>query len=214
MKFILPFLLLLSFSKSYGQVNRNDTKLSIHTTPLSLIDYYSGMYFGFGGEVQAYKNIYIGTTIGYYIPKYNGLKDAKGWNYKPEIKLYINKKQNYDIIQKDYLSVEFFYKNQTYSVSDSIWITESEKDFKNYSLTKYISAWSIKYGGVMYFKSGFLFEYYFGLGRRNKNVITSLTKEEDNSIDYEPENSSFYNGSGKSITANFIFGIKVGFIIK
>ena len=205
----------MSFSQTYyGQVNRNDTKLSIHTTPLSLIDYYSGMYIGFGGEVQAYKNISIGTTIGYYIPKYNGLKDAKGWNYKPEIKLYFNKREENGIIQKEYLSVEFFYKNQTYSVSDSIWINDTEKKFKEYSLTKYISAWSIKFGGVMNFKSRFLFEYYVGLGRRNKNVLTTLTKEEDRRIDYEPENSSVYNGSGKVITANFVFGIKVGYAIK
>ncbi|PCI92802.1 MAG: hypothetical protein COB15_17305 [Flavobacteriales bacterium] len=67
MKFIFTFLILLPFLQAYGQnKNREDIQLSIHTTPLTLIDTYSGMYIGLGGEIKIYKNLSANITAGYY----------------------------------------------------------------------------------------------------------------------------------------------------
>jgi len=106
------------------------------------------------------------------------------------------------------------YKDQSYSVSDSIGIPDQTTYFSEYTLTKFVSAWSIKYGVVNISRNGFIFDSYIGLGRRNKNANTSLTEEQDKYIIYEPENSSIYNSSSGGIWLNIILGFKIGWIIK
>lgn len=215
MKNLLTFIFLTVSVSSFGQEKQNkddsSNKVCIKIAPLALIDIYSGSSYRIGTEFKLYKNFSLALEGGGYLKNYNGMKDIKGYTFKTELKKYL--KSKYENVG-NYISLEYFYKRQSYNFSDSILIAPYY--YKAYNVNKYITCLTIKYGVMAVSKSNFILDVFVGVGIRFKNVGCTLTEEEmKHRKDYNDSQSQpFMNGCDKVIYPNFDAGVKVGYRIK
>tara|TARA_B100000809_G_scaffold86653_1_gene85015 strand:- start:8480 stop:9238 length:759 start_codon:yes stop_codon:yes gene_type:complete len=197
--------------------NNYKQKLIINFAPLSIIDVYSGPSYRFGVEAKINNHFSINIEGGGYFQNFTKMRNIKGVVTKSELKYYVEDIFHERFLERLYISAEFFYKNQSYNYTDSISISKDTPNYqKQYTITKFISAWSVKVGYMQIFKNRFVFEYFAGLGRRDKNVDCTLTDDEYNNITYGEADASFErqsNRCGKQITLNLIWGFKLGYVI-
>lgn len=212
MKNKITLLLLLTSICSYGQDSTNDHFLGLKIAPLSFLDIYSGMSPRLGVEYKVKNNISFYNEIGTYIPNVNSITHNKGGLTKFEIKYYLdylNSKGN------QYISAELFYKHQSFQIYDTINIS-STKYLKDYSVTKDVTCFTIKYGMLREYKYRVFLDYFIGIGLRYKIAKSSLTNEENNNI--QPEGSYQANiwlsKAGTFTYFNFDMGIKIGYRIR
>lgn len=87
------------------------------------------------------------------------------WKLRSEIKYFYHKSK------KPYLSLEHTYIPQRYEKYNASYIplgltSNNEQDFDKAKLKHHINAFALKWGKEIRYKSGLLFEYYFGFGAR------------------------------------------------
>jgi hypothetical protein len=207
------------------QKNKTDSlqnhRLSIEISPLSLLNGYEQSY-RIGLEVNLYKNlsVYIEGS-GYFLINNNffdldgRLSNVKGDIIKCELKYYLNQ---YSEFKRNYLSVQGFYKKQSFDWQDSIHLTPAYlttfRDFKN------VYAFDIKYGQVITYKKRFIVDWYIGIGVRFKNVTSTLTSTQQAALEYDDDNEydsdllgDIVNPTGKSIVPDIDLGIRIGYLI-
>ncbi len=221
MRILIIFLLGLISTISLGQNQSNEnSEISIKIDPLAFLPPYSGPSARIGIEYKIKENWSLFNEIGYYLPLKNeeyAPKNTNGYTAKIELKHYFAKVNK---TSGEYVSAELFYKYHSYDISDSISIYDppnSRVYYKeNYSVSKNVEAFTIKYGEMKVYSFGLVIDYYVGLGIRLKQSKNSLTNEEneniDSSSDYGP--NIFTNQAGNFIYPNFSLGIKIGYRIK
>ena len=211
-RLILSLVCLVTFISGYTQKESElNNSLNISFSPLPFIDFYSGSSYRFASEVRLFNEVKFQLEYGGYLKSFNGVEDVKGYTLRPELRFYLNE----DAVYGSYISVEYFFKNQSYWSVDSINIYQQDNYRKEYQVSKIIQAFSVNIGGIL--KSGRWFvNYYGGLGVRFKNVNCTLTDEEYNNIDYGEYDAIAYkitNECGNSIKLNIIAGFRLGFIL-
>lgn len=215
MRVYLLFLLVARIS--FGQSDSIPaSKLIVKFAPLSLIPAYMGPSIRAGVEYR-FKNPWaIYGELGSFF--YN----SKGLTGKLELKFYFSE----TVFKKparavsNYFSTELYYKYQYYDTYDSIApdLMDGEPGFPKteYSVSKHIECFTIKYGALNVFNSGFVLDAFIGLGIRFKQAKNTLSPEDNvnmpSTSDYGP--NLFINRAGNFIYPNFEAGIKIGWRIK
>jgi len=187
-----------------------DSKICIKLSPLSFIDIYNGTTARIGVEYKLKYNYSIYNEIGTFIPSENNKNS--GILARCEFKSYLN---NDDIINGPYVSVELFYKNQSYNTTDSIRSTINYS--KDYTVSKNVGCITIKYGFMQVCKYRFVIDGYVGLGIKGKIVNSSLTEEENNNIMSSDDSYNInllVSQDGTFIRPNVDIGFKIGYRIK
>jgi len=218
MRILIIFLLGLISTISLGQNQSNEnSEISMKIDPLAFFPPYSGPSARIGIEYKIKENWSLFNEIGYYLPLKNeeyAPKNTNGYTAEIELKHYF---ANNDKTSGEYISAELFYKYHSYDTSDSISIYKTRRYLnENYSVSKNVEAFTIKYGEMKVYSFGLIIDYYVGLGIRLKQSKNSLTDEENENIesssDYGP--NIFTNKAGNFIYPNFSLGIKIGYRIK
>ena len=193
-----------------------DNRICIKIAPLALLDIYSGMSPRIGIEYKIKNNLALYNEIGTYIPNVNSMINNYGFLTKNEFKIYLN---NFKYTTGPYLSAELFYKYQSYGTYDSIKLM-SNKYLKNYNVTKNVTCFTLKTGIFGVFDNGFLLDAFIGFGIRNRNISSTLTKDENENIQQERTSDGYsntnilINKAGVFNVLNFDMGIKIGYRIK
>ncbi len=206
---ILLCLLFAAFSAVAQPENEaKPTKFAVKIDPLAMIDVFSCPSYRLGLEFQLYKNVSISLEGGGYLRVSPLFKNVTGYTLKTEAKMYLNK-----INRSTYVSLEYFYKDQSYLVTQGIRVNGIVLP-KDYTMQKYINSATLKYGYVKYVGERFFFDLFCGLGIRFKNVdCIGLTPYE---IQHrvgtsESEFGYFRDLYGFSVLPNIDAGVKIGY---
>ena len=186
-----------------------DSKICLKFSPLSFIDIYNGSTARIGVEYKLRNNYSLYNEIGTFIP--TGNKNS-GILTRCEFKWYFNSN---DKINGQYVSLELFYKNQSYNTTDSI--RSAINYSQNYSVSKDVGCLTIKYGFMQVCKFRFVIDGYIGLGVRGKIVSSSLTNDQNNNLMSSDDSYNInllINKAGTFIRPNVDIGFKIGYRIK
>lgn len=208
----IPVLLLIFLAWGLpAQDSLYDNRVCVKVAPLAIFDIYSGMSPRAGVEFKLKSNHALYHEAGTYIPYANGMHNNVGVLTKLEYKLYIHE---YDVTSGNYVSVELFYKHQTYGTYDSIRVQPFYS--KNYRVEKDVGCFTLKYGDLKVYKRGMVVDMFIGIGLRYKSIRNSLTGEENDHI--QPAGDYGFNISknkaGNRFSPNFDIGIKIGYSFK
>jgi hypothetical protein len=117
----------------------------------------------------------------------------------------------------DYISLEYLHKEINFNYDDSIKIGTNPTFQKRYNISKNINAYTLKYGNVKLYKSGFVFDYFIGLGIRFTSGGNSLNEIEQKGL-LTGEGHGDLIGEGQrsiySIFPNFSVGFRIGYCFK
>jgi hypothetical protein len=211
---LIIFLFFLS-NFSFGQ-DYIDPKLCIESNLLPLLGIDDCSSYRVGAELKIHNNISAYVEGGGYFSGVSGLQipfNAKGYIAKAEIKLYLNRDK---VCYGNYLSIEGVYKKQSYDWTDTIKLVPQY--IKTFRMSKNVECLDVKYGYLASFKSGIIIDVYTGIGIRFKDVSSTLSPQEYNSVTfgkYEDYGDTFYeNVIGKLSCFNITMGIKIGYRIK
>ncbi len=190
--------------------NAIESRFSIKIAPLPLIDLYSGSSYRIGTEFKVYKNAALYLEGGSYFPRFNGLTNVHGYTAKAEAKVYLNRQQK---TGGTYVSLEYFYKQQSYDWGDSIKLTPAY--YKKYNLNKHINCVTAKFGVQYVYFNRIIVDVFAGIGVRYKNVKSTLNQNEVGHLNTGDSMSEpFMDETGKLWRPNFDVGVKVGLLIK
>lgn len=224
MKIKVTSILVLCACLAYGQRDSlRSNKFCIEIPPLSYIDVYSLPTYQVTAEMGLYRNFslciegggYFGINGSGVFSSAGRISDVKGYMAKAEIKIYTNAKH---ISNGSYISLEGVYKKQSFNWQDSIHLTPpyltTFRDYKN------IYCLNIKIGRSEIDKSGIIFDEYFGLGVRFRNVNSTLTPQQVGALKYD-DDSNYDSGltgqeviPGKNVYPNIVLGFKIGYCIR
>lgn len=194
----------------YGQ-DTIDNKLCFKLAPLSLIDPYSGSSIRIGTEYKLKGRTSLYNEIGTYFPSFNGLKNNNGIILKTEFKFYFN----HDAMTSgSYISGELFYKYQSFSTWDTIQIKPDYR--QEYTVSKNVECFTIKFGAMEVYKNHLIFDFFIGAGVRVKQIKNTLTTDENNKIQSDGDYGTnlAIGMAGQSVYPNIDMGIKIGYRIK
>lgn len=189
-----------------------NSKICIKIAPLSMLNGYSGPSIRAGVEYKLKDNWSLYNELGYFV------FNTQGALIKLELKHYLT---DYNRNVGVYVSGELYYKYQQYQATDSITkINQANLQYtryeKNYSVTKHVECFTIKYGVMDVYKYGIVIDAFIGLGVRLRQANNTLTYEENKNIkrsaDYGP--NVITNEAGSKIYPNFDAGVKIGYRIK
>jgi hypothetical protein len=187
----------------------NPPRYIIKVAPLALLGPYEGSSLRMGLEYPIREDWSGYTELIHYF--YN-----TGDGVKLEFKWWANSFQfDRHSLDRDYVSVEFFYKHQCYMTSDTI-IMPNEKYNKTYNVNKSVECLTIKYGTQTVFKCGITIDVFAGLGIRVKQAGNTLSPEENENIQHWGDygTNRIVNMAGNFVYPNFDAGIKIGFKLK
>jgi len=220
----LTILLVFALSISYGQPDSlKGNKFCIEIPPLSYLDGLNCPSYQFASEIKVYQNIAFCIQGGGYFGlnghdwltnQFSGNRETevKGYLVKSEIKIYTNLNH---IAAGTYFSLEAVCKNQSFNWQDSIHLAPAYittfREFKN------IYCFNLKVGQLLIYKSGFIIDWYCGLGVRLKNVTSTLTPQEVGALRYSDDSSYDSDETGQTILPakdayfNITAGVKIGY---
>lgn len=192
-----------------------ENKFCLMTTPLSLIDCYSGSSIRLGAEIKLHDNLSFYSELGTFLPhsliNSYWFRENSGFLIKEELKYYLN---NRKFTSGDYCSIELFYKSQSYTTTDSIKL--QPRYSQDYNVSKNVYCATLKFGELTVFKNGLIMDVALGLGARFKFSNSTLTDKENENIlgigDYST--NILANKAGTFVSPNFQVGIKLGYRIK
>ncbi len=190
-----------------------NSHICLKIAPLGLIDPHNGMTPRVGIEYKLKASYALYNEIGTYIPNANGKTHNTGILLKCEFKRYLNKN---NITAGQYVSTELFYKYQSYGTTDSIGggpIIYS----KDYSVSKNVGNFSIKYGSMRTLKFNVILESFVAIGIRYKVTRSTLTSNENENIISSDDSYNInvlVNTAGTFITPIFEVGLKIGYRLK
>lgn len=205
--FVIAFILL---SKSiYGQDNDYvEHRVYLKFAPVALLDPWNGPTVKIGTEINNEGGNAIYFELGTFFSDKTTHLNNKGILARTEFKHYIDGEYTNC---GAYLSLELFYKHQSYQTHDSIELTPNYR--KDYSLNKNVAALTFKLGYMAPLGSTFNLEIFLGLGVRIKNATSTLTADENDHIkavaDYGP--NQLANVAGHFVLPNVLVGMKFAF---
>jgi hypothetical protein len=114
-----------------------------------------------------------------------------------------------------YISIELFYKHQSYGILDSIKGTPKNY-LKQFWVTKDVGCFTLKYGSLKCYKHHFIVDKFIGIGLRQKNASSSLSNIENDNIKPSGDYSLniFANRAGVLTFINIDIGIKIGYCLR
>ncbi|HSY77808.1 MAG TPA: hypothetical protein VK890_13165 [Bacteroidia bacterium] len=224
MKLKLSLLLLLFSGLVYSQDDAyENTRLSIKIMPLGLIDVFNSPVYEGGVEFRIYHKLSMDIEgAGYFRGWMSTQANVRGYIAKVEPKLYLGdflKFYGGDGSDDMYVSLECLYRKQNYDWTDSILLNPAyQKTFREF---KTIYSFTLKYGQCYTFGSGFMFEWYLGLGIRVKTITSSLTDLEASKMDMVPPGDgqdpsdewALTYGVGHYWWPNIELGVKIGYCL-
>jgi len=193
----------------------NTRGLIVHFTPTNLIDPFSSPSFVGGIECKLYKGISLNMEGGgYFFSGWASQANVKGFIVKAEPKLNVSSLGDPTL---GYISVEFMYKKQSFDWTDSVLLTP--KYVKTF--TEYRSVWAITLKvGRCDVIDRIVFDSYLGLGVRVKNVTSTLTSQEANNLNWNPQGDidpsdtwGFMYQIGRYWYPNIEVGVRIGYCI-
>jgi hypothetical protein len=192
-----------------------DNTICVKIAPLSIIDVGGGPVFRLGVERKIYKNFALYLEGGAFIPNIRESQDKlSGYIIRTEFKFYLNRNK---LTTGKYLSIEYFYKTQSYNSKDTIFLPP-DPYVKANNYTKYINCVDIRFGEMTTYKNGIILEWFVGAGFIHKEVHSSATLEEQNSIRHLGDYGGGVKGAsgqvGKIDSPYFIAGLKLGYSFK
>jgi len=176
-------------------IKRNN--ISIKTCISSLHVPYVGRSLRIGFEYNIRANYSLEHEIGLFFD------NSTGSIFRTDIKKYLTGGNNVN-----YISLDLFYKNQKYSNADSIYGV-----LKQYTVNKKVETFSLKYGKIIRYKSGFLLDFYCGIGIRfqqNKNSLSSNDNQHLPTL-YDYNTNWILNKEQNRIYPNLLAGLKIGY---
>lgn len=187
----------------------NPPRYILKIAPFALLGPYEGTSLRVGLEYPI-KEDWSGYTelIHYFLNTGDGVK--------AEFKYWLNSYQeDRHSMDRDYISVELFYKHQCYFTSDTI-IMPYEKYNKEYNVNKSVECLTIKFGTQAVYKCGITLDLFAGLGIRVKQATSTLSHEENEHIQHLGDygTNRIVNMAGNYVYPNFDMGIKIGFRLK
>ena len=220
MKKALPLIILFFARTCLAQPGSAvNNKLLVKITPSSFIDFYGGTSWRLGVEYKIGGNwaacVDYGTFFSYskkdnYITKTN----TTGYFIRPQIKLYLHQRWPNE---RDYLALEYLYKNTNFNYTDSIRLRPLPTYSKTYNIFKEISAITFKYGTVKNLKHRFIIEWYGGAGVRLTRGYNSLLPAEDKQIIRGEDHGYMIGDAIRDVnvaTVNFTLGFIIGYRLK
>jgi hypothetical protein len=218
--FSIIILLIIVYSKSFCQNKYKyynvDNKFYISVAPLSFIDFADGSSLRFSADAKVFKGIALSTEIGYYtsLLDYFAKTSPKGIIIKPCLKVYLIKG---GILNGPYVGLEYQYKHQTYTESDSISTNRGPGYGKIYNMTRYINCMNAKGGYLMNLSKRIVVDFFGGVGIRFFNSFTDLPQPEyDGILRGEEYGSNDINSGyqvrvlGRHTYPNLSAGVKLG----
>lgn len=196
-----------------------ENKISIKTSPLSLIDPFGGYSYRIGTEFKISRNIAATIEYGRYFSigksdKINLKLNTRGFIIKPELKMYLNNRKQ---TQGKYIALEFLFKKINFDYKDSIKLSSQPVFQKKYNIFKNIYCINAKYGKLNIYTNKFVFEWYIGIGLRFINGHTSLSKEESDGVLTGENHGDIIGKLQREIShiyPNLNAGIKIGYLLK
>lgn len=212
---VFGFSQLYKDSLAYG-----NKKFSAELLPLGFIDFFSGPSYQGDIEFRMYKGFSMNIEGGGYFRNWGAdMQDVQGYMVKIEPKLYLHNVRLDDIgYEVNYLSLQFSYKKQELTWTDSILLQPAY--VKTFRIYKGITTIAFKYGhcGIV---GHFIYDSYVGLGLRFKHVTSSLTPLESNNMDFTPpgdidpsDEEGLEYGIGFVVLPVIEWGIRLGFCTK
>ena len=197
-----------------GQNDSIKDRIILKLSPLPIIDLFNSPSLRLGPEIKINDKLSFSAEYGMYLPTFVGLKNITGQTIKVELKKYI---RDNHAGSKAYCSLEYFYKDNAYDVTDTI--TETPKYAKTHRYHKYNNCLSIKFGVLSFKKKNFIVEYYAGVGVKYKNVNSGLTSDEfsktiKSTDPYGQMVSNYRDEVGKIYRLYIDVGFKIGLGLK
>jgi hypothetical protein len=202
--------------KDWGDYDYIDNKIYISLSPCALIDVLDYPSIRISADAKVYKNISISVENAIYPTM--GLRfykeDVSGFAIKPCVKFYLKRNQ---IINKNYIGLEYQYKQQYYHLTDSIKLNSGNPFYKRYGVTRYINCINVKYGELYNLNKRWIAEWFAGIGIRFFHSFTDLPQEEyDGIIFKEALGNTSMAGSqarqtGNRTILNFTAGVNIGY---
>lgn len=219
MKKFFAVLLLIANNANAQKDAVQDCKISIKTSPLSIINLYDGPCIKIGAETKLTKNFAFYAECGGYIPvgytHWWWKQNIQGLQFKTEIKAYLN---NYGRTSGNFLSIEYYYKNENFG----FWATikkDTTQNLRNYHLWKESSAFNFKFGNLSVNNGRkTIVEYFVGAGVWLNNGRDDLTDNERNNIVIGEGQGGLASGLiravGRQTWVSVTAGLKIGYSIK
>lgn len=184
-----------------------NNRFNIRIAPLSLIDFYNGSSYKLGFEAQPIKRFSITGDFGGYFKQFNARKNYTGFNIDLGIRYYLNRNK---LNQGNYLSINYFYKDQGFDYHDSI--QANPVYYSEYRTQKYVTCVNINYGWLKIYKNRLVIDFFAGIGIRYKKVNTTLALQElEKGQEYSDSQSLYFLVTpGKFIYPNINLGMRIG----
>jgi hypothetical protein len=222
MKRALPLIIIFFAHTCLGQTDTLvNNKLLIKIMPASFIDPYGGFSWRLGLEYKIGSNWAACADYGTYFnyskkDNYISKTNTTGYFIRPQIKLYLNQRWPNE---RDYLALEYLYKNTTFNFTDSIRMGPFPYPtyIKTYTIFKEINAFTFKYGTVQNLKHGFIVEWYGGAGVRFVRGYNSLRPDQESHILTGENHGPMIAAATRDVnitTINFTVGFIVGYRLK
>lgn len=208
--FALFSMIMNAQSKNVKNEPSQEFKIFVFTKPLSFIDFYSGSSYKGGIELKLSNKFHLVSSAGGYLKNFNTWKNFKGYNLNLELKYITTLFQLTDTNKRNYFSINYFYKTQSFNFQDSIQIDNPY--IADYRTQKYVSALNFNIGQMFVYKEIIIFDFYAGIGIRYKNVKSSISLEELTKGYYysDSQSLSFVVRPGKYFYPNFNVGMRLG----
>ncbi len=215
MKRILCYItLFFCHTLTFGQVDTIApvNRLNIRVAPLAFLDFYSGIGYKIGAEIKPFKRFSITGDFGGYFKNSNGRRNYSGYNLDFSLRYYLNKPFNGN--PRCFLSLHYFYKEQSFDSSDSI--DKANPSILAYHTQKYVSVIGVNFGLQRIYKKRLIFEVFAGLGVRFKKVNSTLSSEDYKKLEefyWDSMSFHFLVKPGNFIYPNFNLGFRIGVIL-
>ncbi len=205
-----------SFRQKKRKDSLRDNKFCIEIAPLALIDFIDVPSCEIGAEVKLINNVSAYFEGGGYYSAGGRMSDVNGYIIKGELKFYGNKNH---ISSGPYLSLEGFYKKQSFNWQDSIHLSPPSlttfRDFKS------VYCFNLKFGKLIVHKSKIILDWYVGLGVRYRNITSTLTPQQISGLKYDDDSpyDSDLTGTtvdpiGRTVGLNLELGFKIGYLLR
>ncbi|WP_298140649.1 hypothetical protein [Flavobacterium sp.] len=219
MKKIALFIFLLFTFCTYAQKQNNtynsDSKLNVFIAPLPLIDVFDGSSIRLGVDFKVNRKFRAAIESGTYFSTIDAYKiNPRGFIIKPEIKFKVYENDH----SKQFIGIEYQYKEQSYDFKDSISVVEGVNYEMQYKINRKMNCISLKCISLQNLSEKITFEYFFGIGIRFLRSKNNLSDEENDGI----LDDEIHGGTqaeyqirpiGKINTVNLIAGIRFGYKI-
>jgi hypothetical protein len=198
-----------AFHDGYQKIPKGPGKNTLKFSPLNLADFYFPA-IQVSYERLLLKKLSAQVQFGYIIP--SSYKDQAGFKISAELREYLN----YRKYAASYLGFEIFYSNTHYHYDGYFNSPQDTFHLNGYTdrvkIAKQFCGFNLKFGRQYTFQH-FVFEWFFGIGAKYRDVVESERDHPDD-VANRPKDFNFWyvgNQPGKSLTVSIPINFKIGY---